>query len=136
MMTIDEILENRQTISGKLNETLKEEMAGSGVKLNFVGVKDVMLPGDLKKTYTETLKAKKEALSALEKARGEAAVLRKLANFTDMLENNPYLMQLRILQSMDHSSGNTFVVDLQQTKKDLAKIVKRKNQKDKSENNE
>jgi regulator of protease activity HflC (stomatin/prohibitin superfamily) len=69
-----------------------------------------MLPPDLKKAYTQVIKAQKEGLAVLEKARGETAALRHLANTAKMLEDNPMLFQLRLLQSVGESSGNTLVI--------------------------
>jgi hypothetical protein len=75
-------------------------------------VKDIMFPGELKNVFAKVLKAKKEGLAVLEKARGETAALRNLANAAKMLEGNPALMQLRILQSLDTGAGNTVVFGL------------------------
>lgn len=56
-----------------------------------------------------TLKAR---LAALEKARGETAALRNLANAARMLEGNPNLMQLRLVQALGEASGSTLVLGL------------------------
>jgi hypothetical protein len=51
-------------------------------------------------------------LAALERARGETAALRNLANAAKMLDDNPNLLQLRMLQSLSDTSGNTFVMNM------------------------
>jgi hypothetical protein len=56
----------------------------------------------------KAIKAKKEGLAALEKARGETAALRNLANAAQIVQKNPALLQLRALQS----SGNTVVLSM------------------------
>jgi regulator of protease activity HflC (stomatin/prohibitin superfamily) len=71
-----------------------------------------MFPGELKKVFAQVVTARKEGLAALEKARGETAALRNLANAAKLVENNPALMQLRMIQSLEESSGNTLVVGL------------------------
>jgi len=43
----------------------------------------------LKKIFTQVVKARQEGLAALEKARGETAALRNLANAAAMIERNP-----------------------------------------------
>ena len=57
------------------------------------------------------LKAKQEGQAALERARGESASLRNLANAARVLEGNPALMNLRLMQSLSaaQSAGNTLV---------------------------
>ncbi len=48
----------------------------------------------------------------LERARGESAALRNLANAARMLDENPSLLQLRALQALADSSGNTLVLGI------------------------
>jgi len=55
------------------------------------------------------LKAKQEGQAALERARGESAALRNLANAARLLESNPALQNLRLIQSIS-SAGNTLVM--------------------------
>jgi len=56
------------------------------------------------------VKARQEGLAALEKARGETAALRNLANAAQLIERTPALMQLRLLQVVGQNSGNTVVL--------------------------
>ncbi len=104
-LKIDEILEQRSTLNQKLTELTLKNSEELGLKIHFLGIKDIMFPGELKKIFTKVVEARKEGLAALERARGETASLRSLANVAKILENNSALMQLRALQS----SGNTLV---------------------------
>jgi hypothetical protein len=70
-----------------------------------------MLSGEMKKVYAEAIKVKKEALISLEKARGEMATLRSLTNAAKMMEKNPELVKLRLIQTIEVSKGNTFIID-------------------------
>jgi hypothetical protein len=54
-------------------------------------------------------------LAILEKARGETAALRSLANAAKMIEANPHLIQLRLVQSLGQSSGNSLVFGMPPT---------------------
>jgi hypothetical protein len=83
-----------------------------GLRLISVGLKDIMFPGKLKDVFAQVVSARKEGLAALYKARGETAALRNLANAAKMIESNPSLMQLRILQALGGSSGNSLVLGL------------------------
>ena len=71
-----------------------------------------MFPGELKRTFAQVVTARKEGLAALERARGETAALRNLANAARTMEGNPALMQLRVLQEIGKSPGNTVVLGL------------------------
>ena len=115
---LDEILSNRKMINDKLRELIVEDLSLTGFTIMSVDIKDVMLSAELKRVFSEAIKAKKEALASLEKARGEMATLRSLANAAKMLEKNPDLFKLRLIQTIESSNGNTFVIDTNQQVKE------------------
>ncbi len=110
--TADDLLQDRNTFNQKLFETTKDSAADYGLELLAASIKDIMFPGELKKVFTQVIKAKKEGLAALEKARGESASLRNLANAAKMLEDNPNLALLRMMQAVSDTPGNTIVMNL------------------------
>ena len=77
-----------------------------------VNLKDIMFPGELKKIFAQVVRAQKEGQAALERARGETAALRNLANAAKPVESNPALMQFRLLESLGETSGNTVVLGM------------------------
>lgn len=105
------LLEKRLEIGNHLLAHAAPEAEKFGVTVSALAVKDVMLPGELKRLFGEVLKAKQEGLAALERARGETAALRNLANAAKLLEGNPALQNLRLLQTMATAgqAGSTFV---------------------------
>ena len=107
--TMDEILENRNAVGEKLLEALKQAAADIGIEVESMSVRDIMLPAGLKRAYAGVLEAQKDAQINLEKARGEQAILRKLANSAKLLEDNPALAQLRVLQALGEDSGNSII---------------------------
>jgi regulator of protease activity HflC (stomatin/prohibitin superfamily) len=109
---IDSLLATRDEISHKLAAMTEARARELGLRLISVGVKDIMFPGKLKDVFAQVVSARKEGLAALEKARGETAALRNLANAARMLESNPALMQLRVLQTLGGTSSNTLVLGL------------------------
>jgi regulator of protease activity HflC (stomatin/prohibitin superfamily) len=82
------------------------------MELMSVDVKDLMFPGPLKKVFAQVIEARQQGLASLEKARGETAAMRSLANAARMVDDNPSLLQLRILQQLESTSGNTVVLGL------------------------
>ncbi len=108
-MKIDELMVARSAVSEGLQKVLANRASEFGVEVISADIRDIMLPGEVKKMMTQVVKAQKEAQAALEKTRGETAALRSLANAARMLEANPALMQLRLLQSIGETSGNTIV---------------------------
>ena len=71
-----------------------------------------MFPGKLKEIFAQVVNARQEGLAALEKARGETAAWRHLANAARMLATHPGLMQLRLIQALKESSGHTLMLGL------------------------
>jgi len=111
-VAVEALLNQRLEIGGQLLARVQPEGAKIGVNVLAVEVKDVMLPADLKRAFADVLKAKQEGQAALERARGESAALRNLANAARVLEGNPALMNLRLMQSLSaaQNAGNTLVV--------------------------
>lgn len=104
--TVDELLEQREGIGTTLKEISEGKCQALGLQLQSVSIKDIMFPGPLKTIFTQVVRARKEGLAALEKARGETAALRSLANAAQMVKGNPELLQLRAL----HAAPSTTVV--------------------------
>ncbi len=107
--TLDETLRARHEMGPEVREACGGRLAAIGVELLEVEVRDVMLPGELKRAFAGVLAARKDGEAALERARGEVAALRALSNAGRMIDDNPGLLQLRILQEVGESSGNTVV---------------------------
>jgi regulator of protease activity HflC (stomatin/prohibitin superfamily) len=111
-ITVEALLGQRLELGAQLLARVQPEAAKIGITVHAVEVKDVMFPADLKRAFAEVLKAKQEGNAALERARGESAALRNLANAARVLDGNPALMNLRLMQSLSaaQSAGNTLVV--------------------------
>jgi len=108
--TADEVLAARAEIGPAVGGAVASELARLGVELLGVDVRDVMVPSELKRAFAGIVAARREGEAALERARGETAALRSLANAGRMIEDNPGLLQLRILQQLASSSGNTIML--------------------------
>ena len=108
--TADDVLADRAAIGPAVSDAVASELARLGVELLGVDVRDVMVPGELKRAYAGIVAARREGEAALERARGETAALRGLANAGRMLDDNPGLLQLRILQQLGGSTGNTVML--------------------------
>jgi len=87
-VAVEALLNQRLEIGAQLLVRVQLEAAKIGLNVHAVEVKDVMFPADLKRAFADALKAKQEGLAALERARGEGAALRNLANAARVLEGN------------------------------------------------
>jgi regulator of protease activity HflC (stomatin/prohibitin superfamily) len=113
-VAVEALLNQRLEIGAQLLTRVQPEAAKVGVNVLAVEVKDVMLAADLKRAFADVLKAKQEGQAAFERARGESASLRNLANAARVLEGNPALMNLRLMQSLTaaQKAGNTLVLGM------------------------
>ena len=113
-VAVEALLNQRLEIGAQLLARVQPEAAKAGINVLGVEVKDVMFPAELKRAFAEVLKAKQEGQAALERARGESAALRNLANAARVLEGNPALMNLRLIQSLSiaQGAGNTLVLGM------------------------
>ncbi len=108
--TLDQALASRREIGPAVREACATDFAALGIELLAVEVRDLMVPGELKRAFAGVIAARKEGEAALERARGETAALRNLANAGRMVEDSPGLLQLRIVQQLGASSGNTVML--------------------------
>lgn len=112
-LPIEELLAKRDHVASTLRAQLAPRAAALGLDLEMVGLKDIMFPGPLKRIFAQVVEARKSAQAALEKARGETATLRHLANAARLVEGNPALLMLKTLQSVSEGK-NTIVLGIPQ----------------------
>jgi regulator of protease activity HflC (stomatin/prohibitin superfamily) len=110
--SVEAALAERVAIGQEVLDRCSAEATALGLELLAVAVRDVMVPGELKRAYASVITASKEGEAALERARGETASLRNLANVGRLLDDNPGLLRLRALQQVGGSTGNTLMLGL------------------------
>jgi regulator of protease activity HflC (stomatin/prohibitin superfamily) len=108
-LSVADLLTGRRGLGERLLAGLGD-LAGIGIGVDKLEIKDIILPGELKKAQAEVLVARAQGLASLERARGETAALRSLANAARMAADNPALVQLRLLQQLEASAGHTVVI--------------------------
>lgn len=106
--TVEQLMGERFEVSEKIVEGLRAFGSDLGLDIDGVAIRDIVLGGELKRAMSDKLKARLEAQASVERARGEAATMRSLANTAKLVEKSPALMQLRMLQAIE--SGNATVV--------------------------
>ena len=105
---LDELVAQRTRLVDGLADRANARVAEFGVVVDEVAVRDVMLPGEIRRAMAETVLAREQGKAELERARAEAAALRSLANTARLLEEHPALLHLRTLQAA--GPGTTLVV--------------------------
>lgn len=112
---LDALMADRAALAVELLNRVRPTIETFGVTLESVGVRDVILPGEVKKMLSREAEALREGRAALVAAREQTAAVRAALNTAKMLSDNPVLMQLRGLQSLEavaEKPGNTVVLAL------------------------
>lgn len=81
-----------------------------GARIDRVLLTSITLPPETRKMFTEVERSKLEAEASLERARGEQASLRALANAARLIKDNPALANLRFLQTLEQAPGAKTIV--------------------------
>jgi regulator of protease activity HflC (stomatin/prohibitin superfamily) len=102
---LEALLAARDELEAELLPAVQKATAPIGITIDRVALRDLILPAETRRLVTEIERARREAQAALERARGEHAALRSLANAARMLRNNPELQTLRVLQSLNPTQG-------------------------------
>ena len=100
-LKLDELLRNKQEIGQYVLEKLKEKEAEYGVEFTFAGLKDIILPGDIKEILNTVLIAEKQAQANVITRREETASTRSLLNTAKLMEQNKTLYRLKELEYLE-----------------------------------
>jgi len=98
---LDQFLTDKEAVSRELEESLRGRTAELGLELSSVGIRDVILPGDMKELLNRVTAARKEAEANLILRREETAAMRSQANTAKLLSESPALMRLRELEALE-----------------------------------
>lgn len=98
---LDGLLEDKHAVSAELAERLRERARSFGVKVVQLGIRDIILPGDMKELLNKVTEAKKAAEAAVITRREEVGAMRSQANTAKLLASNPTLMRLRELEVLE-----------------------------------
>ena len=109
---LDAFLTDKDTVAREAEELVRRRAGDLGLEIVSVGVRDVILPGDMKDLMNKVTEAKKAAEANLIARREETAAMRSQANTAKLLEGNPTLMRLRELEVLERvaASGKLNVV--------------------------
>ncbi|WP_237067285.1 slipin family protein [Microbulbifer guangxiensis] len=99
--TLDALLEDKSALNGDVRELLDGDLDAVGVEVIDIGVKDIVLPGDMKSILNRVVEAQKEAEANLIRRREETQAARALHNTAKMMENSPTVMRLKELEALE-----------------------------------
>jgi hypothetical protein len=98
---LDVFLADKTALTNELTEIVKAKAIGMGMEVSLAGVKDVILPGEMKELMNKVIEARTAAEAAVITRREEAAALRHQANTAKMFTETPGLLKLRELEAIE-----------------------------------
>lgn len=118
--TLDELLEKKETIAPFIVQAVTAPAAKLGVEVAAFGIRDIILPGDVKEIMNQVLIAEKKAQANSIMRREETASTRSLLNTAKLMEDNAMLFKLKEMEYVEKIadkinsisvSGNGVLID-------------------------
>ena len=105
-VTLDELLSCREKISTTICEIVDKATDEWGIKVHNVELKDVSLPGEMKRVIAKVAEAEREKQAVITKAEGELEASKNLAEAATTLSNAPGALHLRTLSTINDVSSD------------------------------
>lgn len=99
--TLDELLGKKEQLNVFVLDAIKDKAITLGVKITDCGVKDIVLPGDMKEIMNQVLMAEKQAQANVIMRREETASTRGLLNTARLMEENEILFKLKEMEYVE-----------------------------------
>ncbi len=99
--SLDALLETKEALNKGLAEVIAADLSPAGVVLSRAGVKDVILPGEMRTLLNQVVEAEKTAEAQNIRRREETAATRSLLNTARLMESNPVLLRLKELEAVE-----------------------------------
>jgi regulator of protease activity HflC (stomatin/prohibitin superfamily) len=100
-MTLDELLEKKETIAPFILDAVSTNVRALGVEVTGFGIRDIILPGDVKEIMNQVLVAEKKAQANIIMRREETASTRSLLNTAKLMEDNQMLFRLKEMEYVE-----------------------------------
>ena len=110
--SLDDILAARDTIDQEVRSFVEGRAKALGAEVGEIGVKDVILPGDVRELLNKVVEAERVAKANLIRRQEETAATRSLLNTAKLMENNPLLMRLKELEALEKLVEKVGRIDL------------------------
>lgn len=116
----DELLEKKDALAPFIMKAVSDKAENLGITLHTFGIRDIILPGDVKEIMNQVLVAEKKAQANIIMRREETASTRSLLNTAKLMEDNPMLFKLKEMEYVEKIaekinsislSGNGVLID-------------------------
>jgi regulator of protease activity HflC (stomatin/prohibitin superfamily) len=111
---LDDLLSHRDKINQELQTVIDKQTDPWGVKISSVEVKHIDLPSEMQRAMAKQAEAERDRRAKVINAEGEYQAAAKLAEASEVMQNNPITLQLRYLQTLADvaNKGNSTFIPL------------------------
>ena len=105
-VTLDQLLTDREKISGNICQIIDKATDPWGVKVENVELKDISLSQEMQRVMAKVAEAEREKNAVITKAEGEVEAAKNLAEAANMMGNTPGALHLRTLATINDLSSD------------------------------
>lgn len=109
---LDEILEQKEEISQYVLEEMKKKQEDYCVEIVSAGIKDIILPGEIREIMNTVLLAEKRAQANVITRREEVASTRSLLNTARLMDENQTLFKLKEMEYLERICDKVGTISL------------------------
>ncbi len=99
--TLDALLEDKGAIDRSIFDYIRQKTTDYGIEVDSVGVKDIILPGEIRTILSKVVEAEKAAQANVVRRREETAATRSMLNTAKVMEDNPVALRLKELEVLE-----------------------------------
>ncbi|BAU10021.1 band 7 protein [Leptolyngbya sp. NIES-3755] len=99
--SLDQLLEDKTAIDTTISDYIRAKVVDYGIEVESVGVKDIILPGEIKAILGKVVEAEKAAQANVVRRREETAATRSMLNTAKVMEDNPVALRLKELEVLE-----------------------------------
>jgi regulator of protease activity HflC (stomatin/prohibitin superfamily) len=103
---LDSLLSDKESLEQLVESSIREAGLKMGLEVRSLGLKDIILPGDMKDILNRVTEARKVAEASYITRREETAAMRSQANTAKIMEQNPILLKLREIEMAEKVATN------------------------------
>lgn len=130
--TLEKLLADKDELGAEIKNRLTARAAEFGVSVSGVGLRDIILPGDMKSILNQVIVAEKQAQANLIRRREETAAARSQANTAKLLEQNPVLARMKELEALQdilRGTDATFILGAGDLSEQIGQLMARQSAK-------
>jgi regulator of protease activity HflC (stomatin/prohibitin superfamily) len=113
-LTLDELLADKSRLGDEVQREVSARLAEAGIAVAMLGIKDVILPGEMRTILNQVVEAEKLTEANAIRRRDETHNVRALANTARQLEGNPMMARLKELEALQNVTSRVSTLNVYQ----------------------